>query len=198
MGFSFFKTSPQNEPRHELPQAIKSHHILQSLKDSVAFIEFTPEGIVVDANDNFLQAIGYSLNEIKGQHHKIFCDPNYVKTNEYLTFWQDLAAGKSLTDRFLRFTKSGTPLWLEASYNAVRDESGDIQSVVKIASDITQFVEKSNIQEGILAALNRSSAIISFELDGTIIEANNNFLSTTGYKLSDIQGQHHRIFAPTK
>lgn len=196
MGFSFFKTSPQNEPRHELPQAIKSHHILQSLKDSVAFIEFTPEGIVVDANDNFLQAIGYSLNEIKGQHHKIFCDPNYVKTNKYLTFWQDLAAGKSLTDRFLRFTKSGTPLWLEASYNAVRDESGDIQSVVKIASDITQFVEKSNIQEGILAALNRSSAIISFELDGTIIEANNNFLSTTGYKLSDIQGQHHRIFCP--
>lgn len=196
MGFSLFKAPAPAEPTAEQIQATKSHQILESLKNSVAFIEFTPDGTIVDANDNFLTAVGYSLAEIKGKHHRIFCDHAYTQTNEYLTFWQNLAAGKSLTDRFLRFDKSGTPIWLEASYNAVRDEGGAIRSVVKIASDITEFVEKSNIQEGILAALDRSSAIISFELNGTIIEANDNFLGATGYSLSDIQGQHHRMFCP--
>lgn len=196
MGLSFFKAPVIAEPTAKELQTQKSHHILESLKDSVAFIEFTPDGTIVDANDNFLNAVGYSISEIKGKHHRIFCEPSYTKTNEYLSFWKNLAAGRSLTDRFLRFGKSGTPIWLEASYNAVRDESGSIQSVVKIASEITEFVEKSNIQEGILAALDRSSAIISFELDGTIIEANDNFLAATGYSLDTIKGQHHRMFCP--
>lgn len=196
MGLSFFKAPVKAEPTAEELRAQKSLHILESLKGSVAFIEFTPDGTIVDANDNFLNAVGYSLNEIKGKHHRIFCEPSYTKTNEYSLFWQNLAAGRSLTDRFLRFDKSGTPIWLEASYNAVRDDNGSIQSVVKIASEITEFVEKSNIQEGILAALDRSSAIISFELDGTIIEANDNFLAATGYNLDTIKGQHHRMFCP--
>jgi methyl-accepting chemotaxis protein len=103
-----------------------------------------------------------------------------------------------MNERFLRFTKSGTPLWLEASYNAVKDDDGKINSIVKLASDITDFVETSNLQNGILKALDHSTATISFELDGTIIEANENFLKTTGYNLSDVKGRNHKIFCSSE
>ena len=184
MGFFFQKAEIESKPSPEQLEANKSHHILESLKNSVAFIEFTPDGIIIDANANFLGAVGYSLNEIKGKHHRIFCDSTYSQSSDYSDFWQQLASGKSVSDRFLRFTKNGTPLWLEASYNAVKGDDGKIKSIVKIASDITDFVEKSKVQNGILEALDRSTATISFELDGTIIDANENFLNTTGYSLS--------------
>jgi len=196
MGFFFKSKVAENKPTEKQLEASKSHHILESLKKSLAFIEFTPDGTILDANENFLNAVGYRLDEIKGNHHRIFCDNTYTQSNEYSQFWQQLASGQSLSDRFLRFTKNGTPLWLEASYNAVKDDEGRIISVVKIASDITELVEKSNVQNGILQALDRSTATIAFELDGTIIEANDNFLNATGYSLSDIQGKHHKIFCP--
>jgi len=183
------------------PEQVKvnqSHHILQSLKNTIAFIEFSPDGTILDANDNFLNTVGYSLEEIKGNHHRIFCDKTYTKSKEYGDFWQQLANGKAINDRFLRFTKNGTVVWLEASYNPVKDDNGKIKSIVKIASDITEFVEKSHVQNGVLTALDCSTAIISFETNGTIIEANENFLGATGHKLVDIQGKHHKIFCETE
>jgi methyl-accepting chemotaxis protein len=194
MGIFFKKTVIDDTPSPKQIEANKSHHILESLKNSVAFIAFTPDGIILDANTNFLNAVGFTLAEIEGKHHSIFCDKAYSQSNEYKQFWKHLASGQSISDRFLRFTKDRTPLWLEASYNAVTDDNGHITSVVKIASDITDFVEKSNVQNGILKALDSSAATISFELDGTIIEANENFLNATGYNLSDVQGQHHKMF----
>jgi methyl-accepting chemotaxis protein len=194
MGLFFKKTEVDNTPSPKQIEANKSHHILESLKDSVAFIVFTPDGTILDANTNFLNAVGYTLDEIKGKHHSIFCDKVYTQSNEYKQFWQHLASGQSISDRFLRFTKDRAHLWLEASYNAVKDDDGHITSVVKIASDVTEFIEKSNIQNGILKALDRSTATISFKLDGTIIEANVILLNATGYSLSDVQGQHHKIF----
>jgi len=198
MGFFFNKTAVDNTPSPEQIEANKSHHILESLKNSVAFIAFTPDGTILDANPNFLNAVGYTLDEIKGKHHNIFCDKVYAQSNEYMQFWKHLASGQSVSDRFLRFTKDREPIWLEASYNAVKDDDGHITSVVKIASDITDYVEKSNVQNGILKALDRSTATISFELDGTIIEANDNFLNATGYSLSDVQGKHHKIFCTSE
>ena len=198
MSFFFKRKAIVNEPTNEQLKASESHLILESLKKSVAFIEFTTDGIIKDANANFLNAVGYSLNEIQGKHHSIFCDQAYTKSSEYHNFWQKLASGQAINDRFLRYTKNGTPIWLEASYNPVKDEHGNIKSVVKIASDITEYVNKSNIQDGILQALNRSTATISFEMDGTIIEANENFLNATGYSLSDIQGRHHKIFCSSE
>ena len=196
MGFFSKNNTQDNEPSAEQLAAKKSHHILNSLKSSVAFIEFTPDGTILDANDNFLNTVGYKLDEIKGKHHRIFCDDKYTNSNEYREFWKQLAMGKSIKDRFLRFTKDKSPLWLEASYNVVKDDHGIITSVVKIASDVTDYAEKSNIQHGILQALDHSTATISFELDGTIIEANNNFLNATGYSMSDIKNQHHKILCP--
>lgn len=198
MSFFFKRKQSEPEPTEKQLKANESHNILESLKNSVAFIEFTTDGIIKDANTNFLNTVGYSLNEIKGKHHSIFCDKNYVKSNEYRSFWQQLSSGQSIGDRFLRYTKDGNPIWLEASYNPVKDENGNVNSVVKIASDITEHIEKSNIQRGILQALDRSTATISFELDGTIIEANENFLNATGYSLSDIKGRHHEMFCSTE
>jgi len=194
MGIFFKKTAVNNTVSSKQIEANKSHHILGSIKNSVAFIAFTPEGTILDANTNFLNAVGYTLEEIKSKHHSIFCDKVYAQSSEYKQFWKNLASGQSISDRFLRFTKDRELLWLEASYNAVKDDDGNVTSVVKIASDITDFVNKSNIQNGILKALDQSTATISFELDGTIIEANENFLNATGYSLSDVQGQHHKMF----
>lgn len=198
MSFFLKKNHSENIPSEAQLKANESHHILESLKKSVAFIEFTPDGTIKDANINFLNAVGYSLEEIVNQHHKIFCDTAYTQTNEYQTFWQQLASGQSISDRFLRYTKNGTPIWLEASYNAVKNNDGIVTSVVKMASDVTAFVEKSNIQNGILTALDRSTATISFNMDGTIIDANENFLHATGYNISDIKGRHHKIFCSSE
>jgi len=197
MGLIFNRKITDITPNPEQLEANKSQQILESLKRSVAFIEFTPKGIILDANVNFLNTVGYTIDEIKGKHHSIFCDDKYTQSNEYKQFWQNLASGSSVSDRFLRFNKQHAPVWLEASYNAVKDNNGHILSVVKIASDITDFVTASNIQKGILTALDRSTAIISFKLDGTIIDANDNFLSATGYTLADIQGNHHKMFCPS-
>ena len=194
MGFFFNRPVIENILSQQQLEANKSQHVLDSLKNSLAFIEFTLDGTIINANSNFLNAVGYDLDEIKGKHHSIFCDKAYTRSNDYSLFWQKLALGHSLSDRFLRFTKNGTPLWLEASYNAVKNDEGKISSIVKVASDITEFVEKSNVQNGVLKALDRSTATVEFELDGKIIEANKNFLMATGYNLSDIQGQNHKIF----
>ncbi|MCV2403416.1 PAS domain-containing methyl-accepting chemotaxis protein [Marinomonas sp. C2222] len=191
----FFKRKPAVvKPSEEELEIIKSHHVLNSLKKSIAFIEFTPSGEILTANNNFLNAVGYTLEEIKGRHHSLFCDKSYVQSIDYKNFWKTLSSGTFIKDRFLRFTKNGTPLWLEASYNAVKNDDGEVTSIVKFASDVTDFVEESNLQHGILDALERSTAMIVFELDGTIIEANENFLRTTKYNWPTIKGQNHQIF----
>nr|WP_318013684.1 PAS domain-containing methyl-accepting chemotaxis protein [Marinomonas sargassi] len=191
----FFRKENKISPLSpEQEQANKSHLILSTLKNSLAFIEFKTDGTILDANDNFLNTVGYSLNEIQGKHHRIFCDHAYSQTKEYSQFWQQLALGNSINDRFLRYTKGGKEIWLEASYSPVKDHSGNTICIVKVATDITNSVQQANIQNGILKALDRSTATISFNGDGTIIEANNNFLSTAGYKLHEVQGQHHSMF----
>jgi len=194
MGLFFNKKNSENEPTQKQLEATKSHYTLESLKESVAFIEFTPKGKIITANSQFLSAVGYKLDEVKGRHHSIFCDNKYVQTTDYANFWKRLASGEHIKKRFLRFTKDQRPIWLEASYSPVKDDNGNIISIIKIASDVTSFVEKSNVQNGILEALERSTAIISFELDGTIIDANDNFLTATGHRLSDIKGQNHKVF----
>ena len=190
----FSKKKIDEKPSPQQIEQIKSHHILVSLKNTMAFIEFTPEGIILDANDIFLTAVGYRLDEIKGKHHQIFCDSSYVKTREYKEFWSQLAKGQSISKRFLRLTKNSNQIWLEASYTPIKNEDGKIISIVKIASDVTNHAIESNIKSEILKALDNSTAIISFELDGKIIDANKNFLNVVGYNLSDIQGQYHKIF----
>nr|WP_322981867.1 methyl-accepting chemotaxis protein [Pseudomonas sp. C11] len=161
---------------------------------STAMIEFKPDGTIIGANDNFLTTVGYRLEEIQGQHHRLFCFPDYQASAEYRRFWQRLAAGEYIRDRFLRRNKQGQEVWLEASYNPILGADGRVESVLKLATDITTLVAREQEQESMIDAIGRSMAVIAFNLKGEVLEANANFLQTMGYRLEDIRGKHHRQF----
>ena len=161
---------------------------------STAMIEFKPDGTIIGANDNVLTAVGYRLEEIQGQHHRLFCFPDYQASAEYRRFWQRLAAGEYIRDRFLRRNKQGQEVWLEASYNPILGADGRVESVLKLATDITALVAREQEQESMIDAIGRSMAVIAFNLKGEVLEANANFLQTMGYRLEDIRGKHHRQF----
>ncbi len=168
----------------------KMHAFLQTY----AYIEFYPDGTILNANALFLGTVGYSLDEIKGQHHRMFCQPDYVQSQEYKAFWQKLASGEAFTDEFARIGKSGEVIWISASYIPICEEDGTVVRVVKLAQNITDQKLQNADYEGQIAAIGKSQAVIEFELDGTIRNANENFLQTVGYSLEEIKGQHHRIF----
>ena len=167
---------------------------LKAIRKSQAVIEFTPDGTILDANDNFLMAVGYSLTEIKGHHHSMFVEPSYRSSAEYRSFWHQLKQGQFHQGEYKRVTKSGKEIWILASYNPIFDVEGHVTKVVKFAADITEQKLSDANFSGQIAAISKSQAVIEFNLDGTIITANNNFCQATGYRLEDIQGQHHRMF----
>ena len=161
---------------------------------SQAVIEFTLDGTIITANANFLGAVGYALEEIQGKHHRIFVDPAMAQSAEYAEFWRALGAGQFQSGEYRRFGKGGREIWLQASYNPILDKAGKPLKVVKFASDITEQKNRAADMAGQVAAISRAQAVIEFKLDGTILTANENFLSTLGYRLEEIQGRHHRMF----
>ncbi len=167
---------------------------LDALMKSQAVIEFKPDGTIVTANQNFLGAMGYSLEEIAGQHHAMFVDSEYVKSPEYAAFWSSLAQGQFQQAEFKRFGKGGTEVWIQASYNPVVNRKGSVVKVVKFATDITAQKLVTADYEGQLAAISLSQAVIEFKLDGTIEKANDNFLGALGYQRDEIIGKHHSMF----
>ena len=171
---------------------------LKALSKSQAIIEFKPDGTILDANELFLQAVGYSLSEIKGQHHSMFVLPAERDGAGYQKFWQELQQGRHQSAIFKRIGKTGNEIWLRASYVPVEDASGRVVKVVKFATDITALQNKNIDSAGKLKALERAQAIIEFEVDGTIITANENFLKTVGYSLAEITGKHHSMFTEEK
>ena len=167
---------------------------ISALSKAQAVISFDPKGQILDANENFLATVGYSLEEIAGQHHRMFCEPELASSAEYRRFWAELAAGEHKEGEFKRLAKGGRELWLQATYNPIFDPSGRVAKVVKFASDITEHKLKAADDEGQLSALSKAQAVISFDPSGKILDANENFLTTTGYTLDEIVGQHHRMF----
>jgi methyl-accepting chemotaxis protein len=167
-----------------------------ALDRSQAVIAFKPDGTILTANRNFLDAVGYSLAEIQGQHHAMFVDPSERDGAEYRRFWDSLRAGQFKSAEFKRFGKGGQEIWIQATYNPLLDGSGKVYKVVKFAIDVTSEKLKNADLEGQLDAINRAQAVIAFDLAGTIRMANENFLKTVGYRLDEIVGQHHRMFVP--
>ena len=100
---------------------------------------------MITANQNFLRIFGYGLDEIRGKHHKIFCDPGFAESPAYAEFWQKLGRGEYETDEFKRIAKDGTEIWLQASYNPIFDADGKLLKVVKFASDISDEVQKRSL-----------------------------------------------------
>ncbi len=168
---------------------------LDAISKSQAVIEFNMDGTIITANENFLAAMGYDLSEIQGKHHSMFAEPGYAKSEDYRIFWAQLNAGKFSSGEFKRLAKGGEEIWIQASYNPIFDLNGKPFKVVKYASDITEQKLQSANYEGQLEAISKSQAVIEFNMDGTIITANDNFLATTGYQLEEIKGQHHSMFA---
>jgi methyl-accepting chemotaxis protein len=168
---------------------------VSAIRKSQAVIEFNMDGTIIAANDNFLNAMGYSMNEIKGQHHSMFVDLAYGRSHAYKDFWAKLNRGEYLSDEFKRIGKGGKEVWIQASYNPIQDMNGLPFKVVKYATDVTDQKLKNIDYQGQLEAIGRSNAVIEFNMDGTIITANDNFLKATGYSLNEIKGKHHRMFA---
>lgn len=168
--------------------------IVDALKQSQAMIEFTADGTIIDANQLFVDAVGYGLKEIKGQHHRMFVGPDEANSPAYNNFWKSLRSGKYQSAVFRRIAKGGRELWLQAIYVPITGSNGRVSSVIKFATDVTKEQNNSVSAEGKLSALDRVQATIEFNLDGTIISANENFLKTVGYSLAEIVGQHHSLF----
>ncbi|HMO14309.1 MAG TPA: methyl-accepting chemotaxis protein [Pirellulaceae bacterium] len=167
---------------------------IASLDRTQAVIEFKPDGTILTANDNFLRALGYSLDEIQGKHHSMFLSDQARTSPEYASFWSRLSRGECFAENFQRVTKSGKLLWIQATYNPIVDGNGKVVKVVKFAIDVTDQINQTYDLRGQLAAVSRSQAVIEFSLDGTIQSANQNFLDALGYTMDEIKGRHHRIF----
>ena len=157
-------------------------------------IEFDLDGRILDANRNFLDATGYTLPEVVGKHHRMLCPRRFVESPDYTEMWERLRAGEFMAGEHKRVAKDGSEIWLQATYNAVLGLEGKPIKIVKFASDITATKTASAENVGKVSAIDRSQAVIEFDLTGTILWANRNFLETMGYALSEIEGKHHRMF----
>jgi methyl-accepting chemotaxis protein len=189
-----FNDKLKQELQQQARQLAEQRAILAALDRSTAVIEFSPDGTILTANANFLNTVGYSLDEIRGKHHRIFCEDGYADSPEYREFWHKLNHGEFVAGLFRRIRHDGSVLWLEASYNPIFDADGRLLKVVKFAADVTDKVNIGKECKAQMEAINKSMAVIEFNMDGTIITANENFLSAVGYRLDEIQGRHHRIF----
>jgi methyl-accepting chemotaxis protein len=172
----------------------KFEAIISAMDRSQGTIEFDMDGTVSDANDNFLGILGYSLEEIKGKHHRVFCEESYANSEEYKAFWEKLNHGEFESGEYKRIGKGGKEVFIQATYNPIFDVNGKPTKVLKIATDITKQKLINAEFEGKINAIDKSQGTIEFGMDGTIITANENFLSILGYSLDEVQGKHHKIF----
>jgi methyl-accepting chemotaxis protein len=168
---------------------------LDAIDRSQAVIEFDLDGTIRTANRNFLSAVGYDLSEIAGRHHSMFVEPGYAAGQAYKEFWATLARGQFQSGEYKRFAKGNKEIWIQASYNPILDANGKPTGVVKFATDITEQKRKAADADGKINAISRSQAVIEFTMTGEIIDANDNFLNAMGYRLDEIRGRHHRMFA---
>ncbi|MCL6701805.1 PAS domain-containing methyl-accepting chemotaxis protein [Pseudomonas sp. T1.Ur] len=189
-----FNTTLKNELTARTADLATYKGLVGALERSMAVIEFSPDGKVLRANQNFLNTMGYREDQLAGLSHRNFCSPALAGSAEYREFWDRLRAGQFVSGTFQRISGQGRHVWLEASYNPVLDEQGKVVKVVKYALDVTARVASDAEIRGRLAALDRAMAVIEFDLGGNILTANENFLQTMNYSLGEIKGKHHRLF----
>jgi len=193
---------PDNHTSDAADDARKAVNELKGLREALdksqAVIEFSMDGTILTANNNFLKTLGYSLDEIKGKHHRIFVDEQARLSFEYREFWGKLERGEYVADEFKRIAKGGKEVWIQASYNPIFDQNGKPIRVIKLATDITPQKIQSADYAAQLAAIDKSQAVIAFAMDGTVMTANPAFLGVMGYTLDEVKGKHHRLFVDEK
>ncbi len=167
---------------------------LNAVNRSRAAVHFDMAGNVTRANENFLKLLGYTIEEIRGQHHGMFIEPAFRDTPRYREFWDRLRTGEHQSGQYKWVGKGGRILWWQTNYNPILDPSGKPFKVTIFATDITEQKLRAADFEGQLNAVSKAQAVIEYKLDGTILAANENFLKTLGYTLEDIRGKHHGMF----
>jgi methyl-accepting chemotaxis protein len=175
-------------------QDIELQAIHAALNRVQAVIEFDLEGKILHANDNFLRVLGYTLDEVQGRHHSMFCEPEFAASPTYKQFWAKLGAGEYEHGEYKRLAKGGREIWINASYNPIMDADGKPYKVIKFATDITDNRMRNAEYEGKVSAIGKAQAVIEFDMTGHVLTANENFLEVMGYFLDDIKGEHHRMF----
>lgn len=189
----FFKRKAKNNSNANTSDVRHDLNVIHSIRQSIATIEFDLSGNIVDANELFLAAMGYSLDEVKGRHHRIFCSPKEADSAAYRQHWADLAKGIKKSGTFYRYKKDGSLIIIEATYFPIYS-ADQLTGFMKIASDVTVHYLEAQRVDDVFTALNKTYAVIEFKNDGTIVNANKNFLDVLGYKLDEVVGKHHRIF----
>ena len=186
------KSSPSTTAQNLL--AVENAGQMAAINKSLAVIEFEMDGTIIKANENFLDTMGYTPSEVEGQHHSMFVKDDVRTSAEYKEFWVKLNQGEFVAGEYRRVAKGGKDVWIQGSYNPIFGPDSKPYKVIKYAADVTDQKLLAVENSGQMAAISKSQAVIEFEVDGTIITANENFLSTLGYTLAEIQGQHHRMF----
>ncbi|MGE8097648.1 methyl-accepting chemotaxis protein [Pseudomonas fluorescens] len=189
-----FNNALKTELAARMADVAEYKRLIAALERSMAVVELDLNGKVLRANDNFLQALGYRTDELVGKSHRDFCLPTLTSSPAYSEFWAELRAGKFVSGTFQRINGRGQVIWLEASYNPVLDERGQVLKVVKYALVVTDKVAQEAATRSKLAALDRAMAVIEFDLSGNVLTANENFLNVMGYGLTELKGKHHRLF----
>ncbi|MEM7694110.1 MAG: PAS domain-containing methyl-accepting chemotaxis protein [Pseudomonadota bacterium] len=159
-----------------------------------AIVTLDPNGTILSANDNYLTLLGYRREEVVGQHHRMVMRPEDAAARSYTQFWERLRAGKAEVGAFRRRAKDGADIWVRASYNPILDEAGRLVKILKLAIDVTAETRLALEAKSRLDAVGRRQAVIEFDPSGTILDANENFLTAMGYRHDEVVGRHHRIF----
>lgn len=171
-----------------------AQELYTALKGSKAIIEFDLKGKILDANNNFLELLGFSEAEVVGQHHSMLIEPAEAKSSEYKQLWASLAKGAVREGEYKYFTKGGEEIWLLASYNPILDTDGKPNRIIELVSDITEAKNNAAVASSTAAAIENSMAVIEFAPDSTILRANSIFLQAVGYEESEVVGKLHRMF----
>ena len=170
------------------------HGQLSAIGQSLGVISFSPDGKVIEANQNFLDFLGYTEEEAIGTHHSAFVEPAYKASDEYRVFWERLNKGEFDQGVYKRLGKGGREVWIQASYNPIKNINGEVIKVVKFATNITADKTRAADFEGQLSAIRNNQAVIEFTPDGTVTAVNSNFLSVMGYSEEEAVGQNHSKF----
>lgn len=194
-----FFDSSKNKTIQQL-QSTVAHQasLLEAINRSMASVEFDLNGIVLSANDNFFKTLRYRPEQVIGKEHRMFCTPEHVRSSEYAQLWSRLRNGEFVSATFQRVAGDGSTVWLEASYNPIRDANGAVSKVVKYAMDVTQKLQSESETRNKLQAIDRAMAVIEFDLDGRIIGANDNLLRLFGYSRQELLGKHHKLLCPAE
>lgn len=178
----------------EKKQTADFHGQIAAIDKSQCVVTFAPDGTIIEANRNFLDAVGYTMDELEGRHHRMFVDPAYAHSLEYEVFWSELSAGRHHSGEFRRVGRDRREIWFQAIYSPVLDQDGRPFKIVKYATAVTREKLRQADHQGQIAAIHKSQSVVSFGVDGTILDANDNFLDLTGYRLSQVRGSHHSMF----